>query len=321
MKPTEETDRAVGLLRDLLGAPDGAVQVTEDEEPAWALLRERGVELRTEPAGWGPEVRVVLVSVPDRIDPLLLRGFLRTRRLGRELVCFDTIDSTNSYLRDRRPPGAAPGLLAVADAQSAGRGRQGRRWLAPPGTGLVWSLLLGPTEDPVGAVCATSVAVAEAVSREAGVSARVKWPNDVVVEGRKIAGILAEHGADGALVVGCGINVGLRAGQLPAELAETATSLALLAPEREPPLRARLLAEILAALEPMLEALLEGRGAEVFERWRETSCTLGHAVRIARGQETLEGTAEALTDEGALVLRLADGSRHVVHSGEITKTL
>lgn len=253
----------------------------------------------------------------DYLSEERIRAQLTTRWLGRTIEYYDEIDSTNTYLRQRRPHDADKGYLVVADVQTAGRGRGNRTWFAPAGKCLLWSALLSAGMDSIAAICAASVAIAEMTQSLVAAPARVKWPNDVLVHGRKLAGVLAERRANGELVLGCGINVRLRDEDLPIALLSRATSLLSVTETGDVPLRATVLADVLARLEPMLDAVLSGQTAGVFARWRTHSDTLGRWLRVRTGGRILEGVAEDLDDLGGLVLRLADGRRRVLRAGEI----
>jgi BirA family transcriptional regulator, biotin operon repressor / biotin---[acetyl-CoA-carboxylase] ligase len=212
---------------------------------------------------------------------------------------FADIDSTNRYLLDEARSGATTGLVAVADHQSAGRGRFDRRWEAPPGSSLLVSVLLVPPQLLTGshrAVMATALALAEAVEEVAGFSPGLKWPNDLVVGDRKLAGLLAEREGD-ALVIGAGCNVEWES--FPPELAGTATACNVEA--GHPVDRDALLDEFLARLEVALEKL-----DEVPARYRARLTTLGCHVRVERVHDALEGDAVDVTDDGALVIRVDD---------------
>jgi BirA family biotin operon repressor/biotin-[acetyl-CoA-carboxylase] ligase len=210
---------------------------------------------------------------------------------------FPVIDSTNRYLLDCAAAGAPEGVVAVADEQTAGRGRLGRTWVAPPGAALLVSVLLRPSLPPDRLHLVTLAAGLAALDALPDVPARVKWPNDVVVGERKLAGILAESDAAGAIVVGMGLNV--RDDWFPAELAATACAV--------PVDRSELLATWLQAYDHRLDAL-DGVRADSIAR----SATLGQRVRVELPGETFEGTARALTEEGYLVV----GDR-VVTAGDV----
>ncbi len=218
----------------------------------------------------------------------------------REVVRLALVDSTNRYVLDRAAAGEPEGLVAVADEQSAGRGRLGRVWEAPPGAALLTSVLLRPrlSVERVHLVTLAAATAAAAVTRElAGVEARIKWPNDVVVDDRKLAGILAEVDGTGAVVVGIGVN--LRDDWFPDELRAIATACAV---DRD-----ELLYRWLRAYDARLTSL-DGVHDEVTRR----SATIGRRVRVDLQNESFEGTAERLTPEGYLVV---DG--RVVAAGDV----
>jgi BirA family biotin operon repressor/biotin-[acetyl-CoA-carboxylase] ligase len=222
---------------------------------------------------------------------------------------FAVVDSTNRYLlADAALP---DGVVAVADEQTAGRGRHGRTWSARPGAALLGSVRLRPAlpaERLHLVTLACAVAATDAVEEVAGFAARVKWPNDVVVDDRKLAGILAEADGTGAVVVGMGLN--LRSDAYPEELAELATACDRHA--SEPVGRDDLLCAWLRAFDAGLDAL-DGIVAAAVER----SATLGRAVRVELARESFTGTATRLTGEGYLVVARDDGSETVVTAGDV----
>jgi BirA family transcriptional regulator, biotin operon repressor / biotin---[acetyl-CoA-carboxylase] ligase len=227
---------------------------------------------------------------------------------------FAEIDSTNRYLLDEARGGAAAGLVAVADHQTAGRGRFDRRWEAPPGSSLLVSVLLRPA--PHGdaahdashwAVMAAALALADAVDKVAGVTAELKWPNDLVVGDRKLAGLLGEREGD-ALVIGAGCNVEWEA--FPPELAATSTACNLEAGRSVD--RDALLDQFLAGLATELDAL-----EQVPERYRARLATLGRRVRVERAHDTLVGDAVDVTHDGVLVVRCDDGTDKHVTAGDV----
>ena len=227
---------------------------------------------------------------------------------------FAEIDSTNRYLLDEARRGAAEGLVAVADHQTAGRGRFDRRWEAPPGSSLLVSVLLRPTPHGEAArvpshraVMAVALALADAVEEVAGVAPELKWPNDLVVGDRKLAGLLAEREGD-ALVIGAGCNVEWEA--FPPELADTSTACNLEAEHSVD--RDTLLDRFLARLAVELDAL-----EHVPERYRARLATLGRRVRVERLHDALVGEAVDVTDDGTLVVRRDDGTDERVTAGDV----
>lgn len=217
------------------------------------------------------------------------------------IIRLDVVSSTQAVAFDLAARGAADRTVVVADHQTAGRGRRGRSWLDTPGSSLLASIVLRPALPVArwplyGFV--TAVAVAEALERAAGLEARVKWPNDVRVDGAKIAGILLEARGDPALVIGIGINVSQT--EFPAPLGAGATSVALAGGRTVD--REVLLGAVLEAFDAWRRRLEEEGFEPVRARWSALSDTLGRRVRVGPAR----GRALRLDDDGALVL--ADGA-------------
>ena len=221
---------------------------------------------------------------------------------------FATLDSTNRRALDAARDGAPGGLVVVADEQTAGRGRLGRTWEAAAGSSLLVSVLLRRAGEPGRAVMAAGVALAGAVEQVAGIPARLKWPNDLVVDDRKLAGLLAEADGD-ALVVGAGCNVNWEA--FPEDLAATATACNL---EAGRPVDRDALLDVF--LDRFATALASGDA--VVEDYRARLATVGRTVRVehVRGDDVV-GTAVGVTDAGALVVRDAQGHDHTVVAADV----
>jgi BirA family biotin operon repressor/biotin-[acetyl-CoA-carboxylase] ligase len=219
--------------------------------------------------------------------------------LGTPRLHLRATTSTNDRARALAAAGAPHGTLVTAGEQTAGRGRQGRTWSAPPGRALLMSLVLRAPDRML--PLAAAVAVAEA----AGSEAAIKWPNDVLLGGRKLAGILAEaRPQDGWAVLGIGLNVAVRMEDLPAELRATAATLGL-----EPRDVEAVLARVLAALE---QTLALDRPA-LLDAWRARDALLGSDVAWAGGS----GRAAGIDGDGRLVVQLPDGGRTALESGEV----
>ena len=238
-----------------------------------------------------------------------------TRRLAgtrfHEIRRFTSVDSTNRHLLLEAAGGRGEGVVAVADEQTAGRGRHGRTWTAAPGAALLVSVLLRPDLAPERlhlVTLAAGVAAAVAVQETAGFDARLKWPNDLVVDDRKLAGILAESDGMGALVVGMGLN--LRSDAFPPEIAEIATACDRHA--AHPVDRGDLLVEWLHRLDAWLGAL-----DQVVAAAAAGSATLGRAVRVELARDTFTGIATRMTEEGFLVVTRDDGTEEIVTAGDV----
>lgn len=214
--------------------------------------------------------------------------------------------------------GAAAGLVVVADEQTAGRGTKGRTWHSPPGTGLYATVLFRPPAGPTILPLAVGVALREAAA-EAAPAVRLKWPNDLVWEGRKIAGVLCEGGADGRggrfVLAGIGINVGQAPEDFPPELAARSASLRMAA--GRPVDREGLLARLCAALETWYNALTRGAGEEIIKEFEAgMSFARGDRISLDAAGARIEGTYLGLDPSGGLVCGTAEG-RKTYHSAEI----
>lgn len=277
-------------------------------------------------AGFGierhPTLGVRLVSTPDRLvaDDLLAR--IVPGGLIREIVLLAETDSTNNRAADAGRIGAAAGLVIFAEAQSAGRGRFGRAWASASHRGLWFSLLLRP-EFPFSLwprlTTWTAVALARAIEAQTGCLAQIKWPNDVFLDGRKVAGILIETGVDASgapfAVVGIGLNVNQTTVDFPEELRSRATSIRKATDHAidRPALAAAILDELHAQW-----PLLADSFPQIVSEAERRSVLIGKWVAIKAGEEVSEGFAEGLDSEGLLLLRDGRGEVHAVNAGEAT---
>jgi BirA family biotin operon repressor/biotin-[acetyl-CoA-carboxylase] ligase len=259
--------------------------------------------------------------VPDWLSAETIREGLDTRFVGQEVVYFREVGSTNDEARRFARAGAPEGTLVIADYQRSGRGRLDRRWEAPAGSCLLLSLVFRPLLAPHQAqrlTMACGLAVADAVESETGVRVGLKWPNDVVLGGAKAGGILTELELDGDqldfVIVGIGLNVNLDPGRLPADLITPATSLSH-ALGREVA-RLPLLWALLRAAEVRYVRLRAGHSPQ--GEWAERLVTLGQPVAVSAGGSVLEGLAEGVDANGALLVRLADGRLETVLAGDVS---
>jgi len=220
-------------------------------------------------------------------------------RLGRPRLHLRSIGSTNARARELAQAGAPHGTAVTADEQTAGRGRQGRGWATPPGSALAVSLVIRDP-DPL-----LSLRAGLAVADLAGARALVKWPNDVLVDGRKVAGVLVEgHLQEGWAVLGIGVNAALDPAVLPDEVRERAGTLGL-----DPSQLPRALGDLLAALERRLAETQE----ETLAALRGLDALAGRPVRWEGGA----GTGAGIADDGALLVRGAEGTLHALAAGEV----
>lgn len=264
-----------------------------------------------------------LLAATDKLLPEEILPGLKARRLCGPVHHFEEVASTNDLAKELAARGAPEGTLVVAEAQSRGRGRLGRQWNSPPGTGLYVSLLLRPPLPPTEMpqiTLTTAVAVARALKRVTGVVPGIKWPNDLLLGGKKLGGILTEMETESEqirhLVVGLGLNVDTRA--FPEELAATATSLAL-GLGRPLPINSRLaiLKAWLEEFEDLYERFLARDFPGILEEWRSLTVTLGQRVTVRQGALALHGLALEVAPDGALLLETDSGEVIRVTSGEI----
>lgn len=223
----------------------------------------------------------------------------------------ETTPSTMLEVERRASQGAPEGTVVVAEQQTAGRGRRGRAWESSARAGLWWSLLLRPQvpADRLGWLpLVAGLGVARGILQSTGITVGLKWPNDVVVADGKLAGILAERLADGAVVVGVGINVDQDAGELP----EGGTSLRVLGSEQA---RAGVLVGVLSCVAGAYRAWQAGVDPRV--EYAAISATLGRDIRADLGDRTMEGRAVGLGASGELIVSLADGTERALSAGDV----
>ena len=246
-----------------------------------------------------------------------LQSLLETEAVGRCLLHLPSVSSTMDAARQEAEGGAPHGMTVVADRQTGGQGRRGRHWVSPPGN-LYVTIILRPKSWNVRALAMVApLAVCEAIDDLAGVRSCIKWPNDVLIDGRKVAGVLidvrlAADAVDYALV-GIGINVALDPSRHE-EIRLIATSIVAESGEDVP--RERLLAMLLNRLERLYVAA--GRDDAVYEAWRARLETLGRRVRVQFADHIDEGVAEDVDAEGNLLLRRPDGSVIALSAGDVT---
>jgi BirA family biotin operon repressor/biotin-[acetyl-CoA-carboxylase] ligase len=262
-----------------------------------------------------------LTEVPDRLTSLELDPLLSTRDIGITLHSFERVESTNATAFKLATEGAVHGEVVVAEEQTAGKGRRGRSWSSPKGKNLYCSVILRPELPPSRAselTLVAAVALAETL-RDAGVKAEIKWPNDVQVEGKKIAGILTELSADTEkvhfVIVGLGVNLNCDAADLAAEVQQTATSLKMARGQRV--MRALFTAALWVRLESWLDRHAAAGFGPVREAWRDFSSTLGQEVLVKSEARELRGIAEDIDESGALLIRKSDGTLARVLAGDV----
>jgi len=251
-------------------------------------------------------------------DLTRFHSLLATRSFGRSLIFEPSVGSTMDLARDAALHGAAEGTLALADEQTAGRGRLGRSWVTPPAVNLASTLVLRPPASVLRQIAMiTPLAIVDAVADVTGLRADIKWPNDVQAGGKKLAGVLIESDlSDDAapmVLVGAGINVNFDPRPFD-EIRDIATSLA--AELGHIVDREALLASYLLHFERLYDGVKAGASAR--DRWRERLITLGQRVAVTQPGGVTSGVAEDVDDGGALLVRTGDGALVTIEAGDVT---
>ncbi|HEY6169804.1 MAG TPA: biotin--[acetyl-CoA-carboxylase] ligase [Verrucomicrobiae bacterium] len=316
------------ILTALRGAPDGvsgadlAQRLGMSRAAVWSRieeLRKLGYDIAASPhSGYR------LLDAPDLLhaDDLLAR-LGKTRVVGRDIHVFQETTSTNDVIEKFAHDGAKEGVVVFAESQSKGRGRLGRKWLSPAGKGLWFSVLLRPklhSQAATQLTIAAATAVLRALRDQTGIRADIKWPNDILAGGRKLVGILTELSAEldkvKYIILGIGVDVNLEASQLPAELRKLATSVKIETGESCD--RAELAAAILRELDADYARIAGGRFSEVADEWESRCSTIGENVVIQIGDRRIQGRAESLDVDGALLLRTQHGRLERIIGGDVT---
>lgn len=316
----DENDRA--LLRMLVqGGEVSGEAISRELNMSRAAVWKRIERLRG--MGYGidsaPRRGYWLTGDPLRADAVMAN--LHTRWLGRNMVCESVVDSTFKSARALEGAGAPDGTVIAAVQQTEGRGRMNRTWVSPPDVGIYFNILLRP-ELPTALAPHLTPAIAVGVSEglcDLGFAARIKWPNDIVIAGKKVCGMLLEMGGDVErlrfISAGIGINVLQKAEDFPEELREKASSLAMLT-EGEPPPRSKVLCAVLDRIEPAVELCYRDYPA-LLEHYRRHCITLGARIQ-ASGGTTLTGTAVDINEDGELIVRDDAEKLHVLRVGDVS---
>ncbi len=264
-----------------------------------------------------PHLGYKLMARPDRLIPEELKEGLKTKFLGKKILCYKSLDSTNDTAYNLAENGEREGTVVIAERQRKGKGRQGRHWASPPG-GIYLSCILRPDIEPKEVAKITlvaAVAVAASVRKVAGVPAMIKWPNDILIKQKKACGILTEMKAEQDrvefLIVGIGVNVDTPAGSLP----KGATSLAK--ESGASPSKVALAKKILENLEHYIGIFRKEGFSKVRDEWHHYSATIGHHVKINCHDGKIEGQALDVDNDGALVVRLDTGFQRRILSGDV----
>ncbi|MDD4169871.1 MAG: biotin--[acetyl-CoA-carboxylase] ligase [Desulfotomaculaceae bacterium] len=283
-------------------------------------LREDGYEIEAR-----PRVGYSLVGIPDRLYAEEIRDGLTTEFIGRQVFYCSNLSSTNDLAKklSSEGVGVSNGSIVVAEEQTGGRGRLGRKWFSTKYKAICFSLILYPPVSPseVSQVTmVTAVALANAIRKETGVPVGIKWPNDLMVGGKKLCGILTELGAEidkvNYLVVGAGININQQREEFPEDVRDIATSLKIEMGSNVN--RVKLLQVMLTEFERCYRTWLKQGFSGILVKWKEMSVSLQCPVRIHAIDKSWDGWAEDVDQDGALLLRLPNGQLQRVVAGDVS---
>lgn len=264
-----------------------------------------------------------LISEPDKVDAAKISSFLTTNRFGRYIHYYDEVDSTQIIAHELARDGAEDGTVVIAEEQTAGKGRMQRPWDSQKGKGIWMTVIIRPNILPHQApqfTLVTAVSIIQAMkSLYENFTPEIKWPNDILIGGKKCTGILtemiAEMDAIKGLLVGIGINVNQKLEDFPEEIQSIATSISI--EEGKEVDRAELVATILKYLEQYTDEYVQNGFGEIKKLWEEASCTIGKRIKATTLREIIEGQAIGITDEGVLEIELDIGEIKKVYSADI----
>jgi BirA family biotin operon repressor/biotin-[acetyl-CoA-carboxylase] ligase len=316
------------ILSALRASPAGvsgtqlADELAISRAAVWARieeLRRVGFEIEA-----GPHFGYRLVEEPDALlaDDLIAR-LGNTKVIGRDIQVFEQTTSTNDVAEKLARDGVNEGAVVFAESQTKGRGRLGRVWLSPTRKGLWFSVLLRPglrPQETTQLTVISATALRRAFKTTTGLAAEIKWPNDLLLGGKKTAGILTELSAEldrvRHVILGIGVDVNQDAAGFPPELRKTATSLRLECGREIS--RAELAVEILRELDVDYARICAGKFAEIADEWEDACVTIGKDVTVQVGERRFRGHAESLDDDGALLVRTEHGHLERIIGGDVT---
>ena len=243
--------------------------------------------------------------------------------LGKDISIYREVSSTNSIAQLMAQSGAPDGTIVMSMSQTDGRGRMKRQWSCPPSKGILMSMVLRPEllvqfVPQLTLLC--GVVVAETIRKVTGCEAGIKWPNDIVISGKKVCGILAQssftRGAPSYVIIGVGINVNQTTNQLPLDCRETSTSLRLELGQKIS--RFKILEQFIIAWEEHFRCFLKGGHPYLRTKWIENNVTLGRNVTINKGVDFIQGLAVDISERGGLIVRFSDGSSEEFFAGDLS---
>jgi BirA family biotin operon repressor/biotin-[acetyl-CoA-carboxylase] ligase len=316
------------ILSALRAHPDGvsgaqlAEQLAISRAAIWARmedLRQAGYDIAA-----SPHFGYRLIGSPDALhaDDLLAR-LGKTKIIGRDIRVFEETSSTNDVAEKFARDDVREGVVVFAEAQTKGRGRLGRKWISPTHKGLWFSVLLRPNcrpQETTQLTVISATALRRAIKTVCGLTADIKWPNDILIGGKKVAGILTELSAEvdrvRHVILGIGVDVNQEASEFPVELRRLATSLKIEAGEEIS--RAELATEILRELDFDYARVCAGKFPAVADEWEAACVTIGKDVTVHVGDRKFRGHAESLDDDGALLVRTEHGHLERIIGGDVT---
>jgi BirA family biotin operon repressor/biotin-[acetyl-CoA-carboxylase] ligase len=300
-------------LSNHLGVSRAAVWARVEE------LRSLGYEIEA-----SPHLGYKLVGVPDVLhaDDLMSR-LGKTRVIGRDIHVFQETTSTNDIIEKFARDGVKEGVVVFAESQTKGRGRLGRKWASPSKKGLWFSILLRPDLRPhetTQLTVASATALRRAIETQTSLKPEIKWPNDILIRGKKVAGILTELNAEvdrvKYVIIGIGVDVNLNSRDFPPELKKIATSLKIELGKTIS--RAELAVTILREFDADYRRICSSEFEDVAEEWEKHCKTIGEEVVIRTGAREIRGRAESLAEDGALLLRTEHGRPERIVGGDVT---
>ena len=282
-------------------------------------LRDEGYSIEA-----SPHLGYRLLGIPDRLIPAEIKWKLKTKLLGKEIISYKKVDSTNTIAYGLAEGGLKEGSVILAEEQAKGKGRHGRTWLSPPNGGIYFSIILRPQITPKEISKITllaAVATAKAIREATGLLTMIKWPNDILVNHRKVCGILTEMKAeqDGVdfIVIGIGINVNTPAKELP-KGASSLTEELYYRSKDEYLSRIELVKKLIEKLEEYYFLLKRDGFKPIIDEWKHLTATLGSRVKVTLQNRTFERPVHNIDPDGALVVRRDEGTLERVSSGDVT---
>lgn len=280
-------------------------------------LRREGYQIEAKPASG-----YQLIATPSHLTAWEIQAGLGTQEIGTKIHAFPTVDSTNTVAFQLALKGAYEGEVVAVESQTAGKGRMGRQWESPPGVNIYLSIVLRPASPPSKIpliTLMTAVACAEGIEETTGVLPAIKWPNDLLIDEKKVGGILTEADMEmdriNFVIVGIGINVNMSGSTFPPSIKHTATSLREALGKQVS--RIRLIQALLKQFELWYTRFKEGRGGAITKRWEELAKIRGKHVSVDFMGETVRGTALEIDADGALVVQEPGGEVKRIMAGDV----